>query len=57
MITLDEHLENMDKFVRDMMKNKKTANEVLDMPINFIIEIMKDNHKPKKTNSFFDLLG
>lgn len=47
----------MNKFVRDLMKEGKPVNEILDMPIHFVTEILKEKVQVKKANSFFDLLG
>lgn len=47
----------MDKFVRDMMKAGKDINEVLNMPIHYVTEILKEKNKPQKSSSFFDLLS
>ena len=47
----------MNKFVRDLMKEGKNVNEILDMPIHYVTEILKEKNKPKKSSSFFDLLS
>jgi hypothetical protein len=39
------------------MKNGKDINEVLNMPIHYVTEILKEKNKPKKSSSFFDLLS
>lgn len=47
----------MDKFVRDLMKEGKDINEILNMPINYVMDILKEKITVKQANSFFDLLG
>ena len=37
-----------------MMKKGKDINEILDMPYNFIIEIMKDKNKPVYKKSLIE---
>lgn len=47
----------MDKLVRDMMKNGKDINEILDMPYHYLLQILEEKNKPEQSSSFFDLLG
>lgn len=39
----------------DLMKEGKDINEVLDMPFHFLVEMLRAERKPKKSNSFMDL--
>lgn len=50
-------MHSMNKFVRDSMKEGKDVNEILDMPIHFVMEILKEKVEVKQANSFFDLLS
>lgn len=47
----------MNKLVRDLMKEGKDVNEILNMPIHYVNEILKEKVEIKQANSFFDLLG
>lgn len=47
----------MNKFVRDLMKEGKDINEILNMPIHYVDEILKEKVTIKHSNSFFDLLS
>lgn len=47
----------MDRFVKDMMEAGKDINEILNMPIHYVSEILREKVKIKQANSFFDLLG
>ncbi len=47
----------MDRFARDLMKEGKDINEILNMPINYVMEILKEKTNVREANSFFDLLG
>jgi len=47
----------MDQFARDLMKQGKDINEILNMPINYVMEILREKTNVKEANSFFDLLG
>lgn len=50
-------MESMDKFARDLMKEGKDINEILDMPVHYVMEILKEKTEIKQANSFFDLLS
>ncbi|WP_430735833.1 phage tail assembly chaperone GT [Gracilibacillus dipsosauri] len=39
------------------MKEGKDINEILNMPINYVMEILKEKTNVREANSFFDLLG
>ncbi|WP_170861800.1 phage tail assembly chaperone GT [Virgibacillus chiguensis] len=47
----------MDKLIADLVANGKDINEVLDMPIHFIGQIMRDKNKPKKEKSLIAAFG
>ncbi|MCC2250492.1 hypothetical protein JUJ52_11020 [Virgibacillus sp. AGTR] len=47
----------MDKLIVDMMENGKDINEILDMPIHYVVEILKDKNKPKKEKSLIAAFG
>lgn len=36
----------MDKLLLDAMQKGKDINDILDMPYNFVIELMKEESKP-----------
>ncbi len=39
------------------MKEGKNVNEILDMPIHYVTELLKEKVEVKQANSFFDLLS
>ncbi|WP_330948899.1 phage tail assembly chaperone GT [Virgibacillus sp. MG-45] len=47
----------MDKLIVEMMKNGKDINEILDMPIHFVMELMKEKNKPRKEKSLIAAFG
>lgn len=47
----------MDKFARDLIKEGKDINEILEMPVHYVMEILREKSNVKQANSFFDLLG
>jgi len=47
----------MNKFVKELMKQGKDVNEILNMPIHYVTEILREKVEVKQANSFFDLLG
>lgn len=47
----------MDKLILDLMKEGKDINEILDMPFHFVIEILRENNKPKKEKSLIAAFG
>lgn len=47
----------MDKFAQDLIKQGKDINEILKMPINYVMDILKEKTNVKTADSFFDLLG
>lgn len=40
-----------------MMKDGKDVNEILDMPVHYVTEILREKVEVKQSNSFFDLLS
>ncbi|MGY3718849.1 phage tail assembly chaperone GT [Sutcliffiella cohnii] len=40
-----------------MMKDGKDVNEILNMPFHFVIEILEERNKPKKTKSLIAAFG
>ncbi|MFD2046010.1 phage tail assembly chaperone GT [Ornithinibacillus salinisoli] len=40
-----------------MMKQGKDINEVLNMPFNFVLDILADKNKPKKEKSLIAAFG
>lgn len=47
----------MDKLILTYMKNGKDINEILDMPLQFVIDLMKEENKPKQEKSLFAAFG
>jgi len=47
----------MDKLVLDLMKEGKDINEVLDMPFNYVIELLGERNKPKQEKSLIAAFG
>lgn len=47
----------MNKLVKDLMKDGKDVNEILNMPIHYVNELLKEKVTVKQANSFFDLLS
>lgn len=49
----------MDKLVHDLIKDGMTIQEILNMPYDYIVDILSEKNKQSKeqSNSFFDLLG
>lgn len=46
----------MDNLVKTAIENGKNANEILEMPFQYVVELLREKNKPEKSNSFFDLL-
>lgn len=40
-----------------MMKNGKDINEILDMPYNFVLDILREKNKPKQEKSLIAAFG
>lgn len=46
----------MDDLVKSAIENGKNANEILEMPFQYVVELLREKNAPEKSNSFFDLL-
>lgn len=55
--TFEKQKEYLDKFIMTLMKNGKDINEILNMPYNFFVELLKEQNKPKKTKSLIAAFG
>ncbi|MGW7930595.1 phage tail assembly chaperone GT [Staphylococcus xylosus] len=40
-----------------MVENGKDINEILDLPFSFLMEIIEDHNKPRKTESLVAAFG
>jgi hypothetical protein len=49
--------EYMDKIILDLMKQGKDINQILEMPFHFLVEILREQHQPKKTTSLIAAFG
>lgn len=49
--------EYLDKLVQDLVKEGMPISEVMNMPYNYMIDIMVERQEEHHSNSFFDLLG
>ncbi|MEM5014114.1 hypothetical protein WKH57_25735 [Niallia taxi] len=47
----------MDELVRDLMKQGRDINEILNMPYQFMIDLMAERNKPKQTKSLIAAFG
>ncbi|GLO64753.1 MULTISPECIES: phage tail assembly chaperone GT [Bacteria] len=47
----------MDKLILDFMKSGKDINEILDMPLSYVTELMRDETKPKQEKSLIAAFG
>lgn len=45
----------MDKLILDLVKEGMSINDVMDMPYNFLVDIMSEKSKPNKAKSVMDL--
>lgn len=55
--TPEKQKEYLDKLIFDLMHQGKDINEILNMPYNFIIEILKDRNKPREEQSLIAAFG
>lgn len=55
--TYEKQKEYMDNIIRDFMENGKTANEVLEMPYNFVLDLLSQKAKPQETDSLIAAFG
>ncbi|MGD6873021.1 phage tail assembly chaperone GT [Sutcliffiella horikoshii] len=49
--------EYMDRLILQMMKSGKDINEILNMPFHFMVELMREENKPKQVRSLFAAFG
>ncbi|MFS8189479.1 phage tail assembly chaperone GT [Rossellomorea marisflavi] len=47
----------MDTIIKDYIKNGRDVNEILKMPYHFVLEILTETVKPKKTKSLIAAFG
>src|SRR5699024_2354629 len=47
--------EYLDKLVREMMKDGKDINEILNMPFRYMVQLLEEENKPKQVTSVMDL--
>ncbi|MBN6887026.1 phage gp16-like protein [Cytobacillus horneckiae] len=47
----------MDKLIMDLMKEGKDINEILNMPFHFMLEVLKEKHKPEQKRSLIAAFG
>ncbi len=47
----------MDNLVKEFVKSGKLANEVLEMPFHYVLEILEDENKAKKVDSLISAFG
>lgn len=55
--SLAKQAENLDKLILDLMNNGKDINQILDMPVHFVVELMKEKNKPKEEKSLIAAFG
>ena len=49
--------EYMDKLILEMIQGGKDVNDILDMPFNFVVDLLNERNKPKKTDSLISAFG
>lgn len=49
--------EYMDKLITDLMKDGMSINDIMDMPFNFLIDIMIEKSKPEEKKSLISAFG
>ncbi|MDM8098658.1 MULTISPECIES: phage tail assembly chaperone GT [Oceanobacillus] len=47
----------MDNLIHDLMKDGKDINEILNMPYNFVLDILAEKSKPKEEKSLIAAFG
>jgi len=47
----------LDELVRDLMKQGRDINEILNIPYHFMIDLMAERNKPKQTKSLIAAFG
>ncbi|MCG7314148.1 hypothetical protein ABEP17_15685 [Priestia flexa] len=53
---MEKQKDYLDKLVRSLMKEGKDINEVLNMPYHFVLDLLEEQNKPQRGNSFFELI-
>lgn len=49
--------EYMDKLILDLTREGMSINEVMDMPFNFLLDILNEKSKPKEEKSLIAAFG
>lgn len=47
----------MDKLILDLMKEGNDINKIMQMPFQFLVDIMNEKSKPKKEKSLISAFG
>ncbi|WP_407270595.1 phage tail assembly chaperone GT [Radiobacillus sp. PE A8.2] len=47
----------MDKLIHKLMKSGKDINDILDMPIHYVVQLMQDKNKPREEKSLIAAFG
>lgn len=47
----------MDKLIYDLMQEGKDVNDIMNMPFQFLVDIMAERSKPKKEKSLIAAFG
>ena len=55
--TPQKQKEYLDQIILGFMKQGKDVNEVLKMPLSFVLEILKEENKPEETDSLIAAFG
>ena len=49
--------EYMDKLILEMIEGGKDVNDILNMPFNFVVDLLNERNKPKKIDSLISAFG
>src|SRR5699024_11010700 len=49
--TPEKQKEYMDNLIRDLMKDGMKINDIMDMPLTFVMDLMEEKHKATKEKS------
>lgn len=47
----------MDKLIMDLMKDGMNINDIMEMPYNFLLDLMEEKSKPKQEKSLIAAFG
>lgn len=47
----------MDKLILDLIKDGMSVDDVMNMPFNFLVDIMKEKQKPEQKKSLIAAFG